>query len=136
MKFCIAKQVDTSQNTRQQLNAKYEIVSIHKNRELAEKNYNPDILPITEIIKISDDLKKGEIINISGEYWFSVLGHGGIRNGAGRPLAPPLLKKRAISVKLPEWLILWIDDQPNMNRAILIEDALSKLHNLNKPVKT
>ena len=72
MKFAVAKQTDTSQNTRQQLNAKYKIISIHKNRELAEKNDTPNQLPITEIIKISDEIKRGDEINISGDIWSSV----------------------------------------------------------------
>lgn len=72
MKFAIAKQTDTSQNTRQQLNAKYEIISIHKNRGLAEKNNIPDQLPITEIIKISDEMKRGDVIGIDGNAWSSI----------------------------------------------------------------
>ena len=72
MKFAIAKQTDTSQNTRQRLNAKYEIISIHKNRDLANKNNIPDELPITEIIKISDEMKRGDEIGIDGAPWSSI----------------------------------------------------------------
>lgn len=59
---------------------------------------------------------------------------GGKREGAGRPPAPHLLKKRMVSIRLPEWLILWMDEQPGTNRAVLIETALSKLHNLKPPI--
>ena len=73
MKFAIAKQTDTSQNTRQQLNAKYEIISIHKNRDLANKKNIPNELPMTEIIKISDEMKRGDEIGIDGTSWSSNL---------------------------------------------------------------
>ena len=58
---------------------------------------------------------------------------GGKRQGAGRPPAHIKLKKRAISIKLPEWLIQWMDNQPGTNRAILIESALKTVHNINAP---
>ena len=58
---------------------------------------------------------------------------GGNRSGAGRPPAPPLLKKESIHIKLPKWLILWMDDQPGMNRAVLIENALKKVHGIEPP---
>jgi len=57
---------------------------------------------------------------------------GGKRQGAGRPPAPYELKKRMVSIRLPEWLIKWMDDQPE-NRAVLIEDALKKVHGI-KPL--
>lgn len=41
---------------------------------------------------------------------------------------PAHLKKRMISVRLPEWIIQWMDAQPETNRAVLIEDALKKAH--------
>ena len=53
----------------------------------------------------------------------------------GRPLSPVLLKKRAISIRLSEWLLQWMDDQPDTNRAILIEEALQKVHKLKPPKK-
>jgi len=73
MKYAIAKQTDTRQNTRQQLNAKYEIISIHKNKNLACKNDRPDELPITEIIKVSNEMKRGDIVVIDGGSWVSIL---------------------------------------------------------------
>lgn len=57
---------------------------------------------------------------------------GGKREGAGRPLTPPLLKKAPISLKLPRWLIEWMDDQTE-SRAVLIEDALKRRHKINPP---
>jgi len=58
---------------------------------------------------------------------------GGKREGAGRPPMPALLKKRMVSIRLPEWLIQWMDEQPNTNRAILIENSLSDQHRLKAP---
>jgi len=61
---------------------------------------------------------------------------GGKREGAGRPPAPVELKKRMVSIRLPEWLIIWMDDQPETNRAILIEEALQKIHGISPPGDT
>lgn len=55
--------------------------------------------------------------------------------GAGRKPAPPNLKKNMVSVKLPQWLIDWTKEQPE-SRAVLIEDALKKVHNLETPAAT
>jgi len=52
--------------------------------------------------------------------------------GAGRKPAPANLKKNMISVKLPQWLIEWTAEQPE-SRAVLIEDALKKVHKLKSP---
>lgn len=57
---------------------------------------------------------------------------GGAREGAGRKPAPPMLKKEPISLKLPRWLIEWMDDQPE-SRAVLIEDALKRRHKIKPP---
>lgn len=57
---------------------------------------------------------------------------GGKREGVGRPPAPPMLKKEPISVKLPKWLLERMDAQPE-SRAVLIEDAICKRHNLKPP---
>lgn len=59
--------------------------------------------------------------------------HGGKRQGAGRPPAPVFLKKRMVSIRLPEWLILWMDAQTETNRAALIEDALKEAHGIEPP---
>ena len=61
---------------------------------------------------------------------------GGKREGAGRKPAKPELKKTARSVKLPEWLWQWMDEQPATNRALLIEDALYRQHRLKPPIVT
>lgn len=61
------------------------------------------------------------------------MNHGGAREGAGRKPAPPLLKKTARSVKLPEWLWQWMDNQDGTNRALLIEDAMKRQHALKVP---
>lgn len=61
------------------------------------------------------------------------MSHGGKRKGAGRPPAPPMLKKESIHVKLPKWLIIWMNDQPVTNRAVLIENALQKMHGIKPP---
>ena len=45
---------------------------------------------------------------------------GGPRKGAGRP--PLTDKKTQVNMKLPPWLIAWMDQQPK-SRAVLIEDA-------------
>lgn len=57
---------------------------------------------------------------------------GGAREGAGRKPAPPMLKKEPIGLKLPRWLIEWMDDQQE-SRAVLIEDALKRRHKLKPP---
>ena len=54
---------------------------------------------------------------------------GGKREGAGRKPTPPHLKKMPISVKLPQWLLDWLDTQ-EASRAVVIEDALKKQHKL------
>jgi hypothetical protein len=43
-----------------------------------------------------------------------------------------MLKKEPISVKLPKWLIEWMDAQPE-SRAVLIEDAICKRHKIKPP---
>ena len=58
---------------------------------------------------------------------------GGKREGAGRKPIPPLLKKTARSIKLPEWIWQWMDSKNGTNRAILIEDALREKHGLKQP---
>jgi len=57
---------------------------------------------------------------------------GGERKGAGRKPSPPELKKIPVGVKLPRWLVEWMRDQPE-SQAVLIEEALKKLHKLKPP---
>jgi hypothetical protein len=44
----------------------------------------------------------------------------------------PALKKEPISVKLPKWLLEWMDTQPE-SRAVLIEEALKRQHKIKPP---
>ncbi|MFN5350000.1 MAG: hypothetical protein ACK5A0_10745 [Polaromonas sp.] len=57
---------------------------------------------------------------------------GGKREGAGRKPAAPSLKKMPIAVKLPQWLIEWMDTQAE-SRAFLIEEALKRRHKIKPP---
>lgn len=57
---------------------------------------------------------------------------GGKREGAGRPPASPDLKKEAISLKLPRWLLDWMATREE-SRAVLIEQALIEKHGLKPP---
>lgn len=57
---------------------------------------------------------------------------GGKRDGAGRKPSSPALLKIPVSIKLPRWLVEWMDKQPK-SRAILIEDALQKRHKIGPP---
>jgi len=50
----------------------------------------------------------------------------------GRPPIPAGLKKIQIGLKLPRWLIAWLDDQRG-SRAVLIEEALTRRHKLKPP---
>ena len=43
-----------------------------------------------------------------------------------------MLRKEPILVKLPKWLLEWMDAQPE-SRAVLIEDAICKRHKLKPP---
>lgn len=43
-----------------------------------------------------------------------------------------MLKKEPISVKLPKWLIEWMDAQPK-SRAVLIEEAICKRNKIKPP---
>ncbi len=45
---------------------------------------------------------------------------------------PPALLKIPISIKLPRWLVEWLDAQQE-SRAVLIEDALQKKHKIGPP---
>ena len=48
-----------------------------------------------------------------------------------KPTAPHL-KKMPIAVALPQWLLDWMDTQPE-SRAVLIEEALRKRHKIKPP---
>ena len=57
------------------------------------------------------------------------MSRGGKRPGAGRKPVPADLKKMPISIKLPLWLIKWMDEQEE-SRAKIIEEALRRQHNI------
>jgi hypothetical protein len=49
-----------------------------------------------------------------------------------RKPSPPELKKEPVSIKLPRWLLNWMQTQPE-SRAVLIENALQKQHKIKPP---
>jgi len=57
---------------------------------------------------------------------------GGKREGSGRKPSPPELLKVPVTIKLPRWLIEWMDTPPE-SRAVLIEEALKNRHKLKPP---
>lgn len=57
------------------------------------------------------------------------MSRGGKRLGAGRKPVPKELKKEPISIKLPRWLIDWMDTQEE-SRPKLIEEALRRQYNI------
>ena len=60
------------------------------------------------------------------------MGGGGRRPGAGRKPAPPELKKVPVCIKLPQWLLDRMSEEPD-NRAVLIETALRQVHGWQPP---
>ena len=54
------------------------------------------------------------------------------KRGAGQPPKAANLKKNPVSMKLPQWQIDWTSEQPE-SRAILVEQALCKVHKLKPP---
>ena len=60
------------------------------------------------------------------------MSRGGRRLGAGRKPVPKELKKEPISIKLPRWLLDWMDTQEE-SRPQLIEEALRRQHNIFPP---
>ena len=55
-----------------------------------------------------------------------------MRLGSGRKPVDPALKKVPISIKLPKWLIDWMDEQEE-SRPKLIEEALQYMNQLEPP---
>lgn len=110
-----------------------EIISKHKNLELANSR-------LRKIDSVSHSLYADDVDWLTGQeealqgYSHSIapLGRGGKREGAGAPIKPANLKKEMVSVKLPKWLIDWTAEQEE-SRAVLIEDALKKVHKLKTP---
>lgn len=60
------------------------------------------------------------------------MSRGGVRLGAGRKPVPAELKKEPISIKLPKWLIDWMDEQQE-SRPNLIEEAMRRQYNIWPP---
>ena len=60
------------------------------------------------------------------------MARGGTRLGAGRKPVSPELKKEPISIKLPKWLIDWMDTKEE-SRPYLIEEALRRQHSIRPP---
>ena len=58
--------------------------------------------------------------------------YGGAREGAGRPPGPPELKRNAVSVRLPQWLIEHMELQ-GQSKAHQIEKALITLYKVKAP---
>ena len=57
------------------------------------------------------------------------------QNKGGRPPAPPQLQRVNVPLRLPRWLVEWIDRQEG-TRADVIEAALLKAHKLRPPRAT
>ncbi len=57
---------------------------------------------------------------------------GGKRKGAGRPPVDPQLKKVTNSIKIPQWLTDWLNEQEE-TKVELIEKALMKQYKLKSP---
>jgi len=55
-----------------------------------------------------------------------------MRRGSGRKPVATALKKVPISIKLPKWLIDWMDEQEE-SRPKLIEEALQYMNRLEPP---
>lgn len=51
------------------------------------------------------------------------------KNKGGRPPAPPQMQRVNVPLRLPRWLVKWIDQQDG-TRADVIEAALLKAHKL------
>ncbi|NTS77313.1 hypothetical protein HR060_10600 [Catenovulum sp. SM1970] len=53
----------------------------------------------------------------------------------GRPSKKPSEKKKGVYIKLPPWLIEWMDCQDHSNRALLIEEAMRSHFNINEDTR-
>jgi hypothetical protein len=53
-------------------------------------------------------------------------------NKGGRPASPPHLQRINVPLRLPRWLVEWIDEQPGA-RSDVIEAALLRAHKLKPP---
>lgn len=57
---------------------------------------------------------------------------GGRRKGAGRKPQRPELKKKQITFKLSQWMLDWLDEQPEA-KVYLVEKALVEHFDLKAP---
>ena len=57
---------------------------------------------------------------------------GGKRKGAGRKPAPEALRKKNITVRIPIWLVNWLDQQ-GYPYSDVIEFTLKRYYNLKQP---
>ncbi len=57
---------------------------------------------------------------------------GGKRDGAGRKPIPPGIRKIPANVKLPEWIIDWMDSQKGFSRPALIEEAMVEYYGIKR----
>ena len=62
------------------------------------------------------------------------MARGGKRLGAGRKPVPAELKKMPISIKLPKWLIDWLDEQGD-SRPNVIEGGVCQQPGIQPPVE-
>ena len=54
------------------------------------------------------------------------------KSKGGRPPAPPQLQRVNVPLRLPRWLVEWIDQQPG-TRADVIESGMLKAYRLRAP---
>lgn len=114
-----------------------ELRARHEESEIVAMIKDRQVIDIEECgYTTQQNYPHGVFVCASGEdldgVMFGHKGRGGKREGAGAPIKPANLKKNMISVKLPQWLVDWTKEQPE-SRAVLIEDALKKVHNLKTP---
>ena len=57
---------------------------------------------------------------------------GGKREGAGRKSPAPELSRVGVPLRLPAWMVVWIDSQGG-SRASVIEAAMLKAYHLKPP---
>lgn len=69
---------------------------------------------------IAFEPKQGEYVYMSNE-----------KNKGGRPPAHPGLRRVHVSLRLPQWIVQWIAEQPKTT-AELVEAALLKTHKLRR----
>ena len=51
----------------------------------------------------------------------------------GRPPTPPHLTRAQVTIRLPQWVVDWMDEQPDADRTSLIEEAMLKRYKLKAP---